>query len=61
VGGHEANHREGHEMQFKVHTFQSAEATSGTKDKEIKILKVSGYSGYEKYKETFIYFVFRAS
>jgi hypothetical protein len=28
--------REGHETTFNVHTFQSAEATSGTKEKQIK-------------------------
>jgi len=36
VGGHKAKHREGHEITFNVHTFQSAEATSGTKEKQIK-------------------------
>jgi len=36
VGGHKAKHTEGHEITFNVHTFQSAEATSGTKEKQIK-------------------------
>jgi len=39
VGGHTANHREGHEITFNVHTFQTAEATSGTKEKQIKNIK----------------------
>jgi hypothetical protein len=36
VDGHKAKHREGHEITFNVHIFQSAEATSETKEKQIK-------------------------
>jgi hypothetical protein len=39
VSGHKANHREDHEITFNVHTFQSAKATSGTKEKQIKNIK----------------------
>jgi hypothetical protein len=39
AGRHKAKNREGLEITFNVHTFLSAEATSGAKEKQIKNIK----------------------